>query len=161
MSSKQEQEFECCPPFDPDPWQDKLFEWNNKLFIKDKVMTAFYMPLNFGSVMKRLDAKVRSANAHVDDFMCLSDHKSKWKMDVYVSVNKTIPGADNVTLSGKFYSRVYEGDFKETAKWGEDFRKHAEAKNLKIKKWYMWYTTCPKCAKKYGKNYVVNMAEVE
>jgi len=24
----------------------------------------------------------------------------------------------------------------------------------------MWYTTCPKCAKKYGKNYVVIIAEV-
>jgi len=25
----------------------------------------------------------------------------------------------------------------------------------------MWYTTCPKCAKVYGKNYVVTIAEVE
>jgi hypothetical protein len=34
-------------------------------------------------------------------------------------------------------------------------------KSYKIKKWYMWYTTCPKCAKKYGKNYVVVIAEIE
>jgi len=25
---------------------------------------------------------------------------------------------------------------------------------------YFFYTTCPKCAKKYGKNYVVILAEV-
>jgi hypothetical protein len=24
----------------------------------------------------------------------------------------------------------------------------------------MWYTTCPKCAQKYGKNYVVIIAQV-
>jgi hypothetical protein len=24
---------------------------------------------------------------------------------------------------------------------------------------YQWYTTCPKCAKKYGKNYVVIIAQ--
>jgi hypothetical protein len=24
---------------------------------------------------------------------------------------------------------------------------------------YMWYTTCPKCAKVYGKNYVVILAK--
>ncbi|MFA6436615.1 MAG: hydrolase [Candidatus Paceibacterota bacterium] len=28
------------------------------------------------------------------------------------------------------------------------------------KKWYMWYTTCPKCAKVYGKNHVVIVGEV-
>jgi hypothetical protein len=29
-----------------------------------------------------------------------------------------------------------------------------------MKKEYMWYTTCPKCAKKYGKNYVVVVGQV-
>ncbi|MGE5758418.1 MAG: hydrolase [Sideroxydans sp.] len=30
-----------------------------------------------------------------------------------------------------------------------------------MRKLYFYYTTCPKCAKKYGKNYVVILAEVE
>jgi hypothetical protein len=64
-------------------------------------------------------------------------------------------------LSGKFLSKVYEGPFKNTGKWCKDFEKYAESKNSKIKKWYMWYTTCPKCAKKYGKNYVAVIAQVE
>jgi len=33
-----------------------------------------------------------------------------------------------------------------------------KSKDLTINKWYMWYTTCPKCAKKWGKNYVVLIA---
>jgi hypothetical protein len=94
-------------------------------------------------------------------WLSLSDHASPWKMDLYLAVDKEIEDAENINLSGKFLSKVYEGDFKETAKWGEDFKKYADGKNLKIKKWYMWYTTCPKCAKKYGKNYVVTIAEVE
>jgi hypothetical protein len=32
---------------------------------------------------------------------------------------------------------------------------------MELKKWYMWYTTCPKCAKKYGKNYVAILAETD
>jgi hypothetical protein len=28
------------------------------------------------------------------------------------------------------------------------------------KKMYFYYTTCPKCAKKYGKNYVVLLAQI-
>ena len=35
------------------------------------------------------------------------------------------------------------------------------AVKLNIGKWYMWYTTCPKCAKKYGKNYVVIVGQIQ
>jgi len=81
-------------------------------------------------------------------------------MDIYVAVDQEVPGAQNVTLSGKFLSKVYEGNFKETGKWCKDFASFAKSKGLAIKKMYMWYTTCPKCAKKYGKNYVVIVGEV-
>ena len=147
----------CCPKFDPAPWDDTTFVWAGKKFIKDRVFTVFYMPLNFGAVMKRLDTKTRKAAASVPDNMCLSDHTSKWNMDVYVAVDKDIPGAENVKLSGEFLSKVYEGPFKDTGKWHKDFEALAKSRNLKIDKMYMWYTTCPKCEKKYGKNYVAIM----
>lgn len=151
---------ECCPPFDPAPWDDKIIEWDSKLFIKDKVFTFFYMPVGFGRVMKRLDQKVRSASAKIIDNLCLSYQTSKWNMDVYLAIDKEIPNANIEKLNGKFYSRVYEGSFNDTGKWCNDFEVAAEGKGLKVKKWYMWYTTCPKCAKKFGKNYVVILGEV-
>jgi hypothetical protein len=110
--------------------------------------------------MKRLDERVRKAGARMPDCLALSDHTSKWNMDIYLAVDREIPDSENVTLSGKFFSKVYEGDFKETGKWCKDFEGRAKSKGLKIKKWYMWYTTCPKCAKKYGKNYVVIIDQV-
>lgn len=151
----------CCPKFDPAPWNDKVFEWDNKKFIKDKVCTFFYMPLNFGAAIKRLDSKVTKANATMPDWLCLSDHTSKWNMDVYLAVDKDIPEAENKTLNGKYFSKVYEGPFKDTGKWGKDFDEAVKSKGLKVNKLYMWYTTCPKCAKKYGKNYVVFVGQVE
>lgn len=151
----------CCPPFAPAQWEDKLLEWNNKKFVKDSVFTLFYMPITFGKVMKRLDRKIRDANATIPDWLCLSDHTSKWNMDVYVAVDQNIPNAVNVSLSGKFYSKVYEGNFKETGNWCKDYESVVKSKGMGVKKWYMWYTTCPKCAKKYGKNYVAIVSEVE
>ena len=151
----------CCPEIDPSIWDDKLFEWNKKMFIKAKVCTLFFMPVNFASVMKKLDKQIRDANASVPEWLCLSDHTSKWNMDIYLAVDKEITGAENVTLSGKFLSKVYEGPFKDTGKWCKDYESHVKSKGLNIKKWYMWYTTCPKCAKKYGKNYVAIISEVE
>jgi hypothetical protein len=151
----------CCPKFNPDPWQDRILEWNNKKFIRSKVFTFFYMPVNIGPVMKRLDKILKRAGAEVQDWMTLSDHTSKWNMDVYLAVDKEVPGVENTSLSGKFYSRVYEGPFSDTGKWCKDYESKAESKGMKINKWYMWYTTCPKCAKKYGKNYVAILSEMK
>jgi hypothetical protein len=161
MDSKNKPEPECCPPFNPEPWDDKLITWEGKRFIKDKVWTLFYMPMNFGQAMKRLDKSVREASATMVENLCLSDHTSKWNMDLYLAVDKEIPGAENTSLSGKFFSKVYEGPYKDTGKWIKDFEALAKSKAFGIKKWYMWYTTCPKCSKKFGKNYVVIFGEME
>jgi len=151
---------ECCPPFDPGPWDDKMIHLESKPFIQDHVSTFFYMPLNFGAVMKRMDKKVTAAGAVVPGNLCLSDHTSKWKMDLYLAVDKEVPGAENTTISGHYYSRVYEGPFQDTGKWAKDFAAKAGEKGLRIKKQMMWYTTCPKCAKKFGKNYVAILGEL-
>lgn len=150
----------CCPRFEPGQWDGKMIEWKDKSFIKDKVKTILNVPVNFGSIMKKLNKKVEGSNAKMPDYLCLSDHTSKWNMDLYLAVDKEVKGAENVRLSGKFLSKVYEGPFKDTGKWCEDFSKYAKGKGLDIKKQYMWYTTCPKCAKKYGKNYVVILGQI-
>jgi len=52
-------------------------------------------------------------------------------MDLYLAVDKEIPNAENITLSGKFISKVYEGDFKETGKWCKDFEEYLQKKARK------------------------------
>jgi hypothetical protein len=151
---------ECCPEFKPELWDEKDLNWENKKFIKDKVFTLFYMPINFGSVIKKLMKKIDAAGAKSADWMGLSDHTSKWNMDLYLAVDKDVPDAENVTLSGKFFSKVYEGPFRDAGKWCKEFETYAKSKGLNVRKQYMWYTTCPKCAKKYGENYVVIIAEI-
>ncbi len=150
----------CCPRFNPKPWDGKVFTWKNKKFVKDKVLTLFNIPINFGGVITKLWGKIEKAGAEMPDYMGLSDHTSPWNMDIYIAVNKKIPDAENITMSGKFLSKVYEGDFKDTGKWCKDFDKFAKKKKMKYSKMYMWYTTCPNCAKYYGKNYVVILAKV-
>ena len=151
----------CCPEFDPIQWDDKILEWDHKKFIRDSVFTFFFMPVNFGSIMKKLDEKVRKAGATVPDWLCISDHTSGWNMDVYLAVDREIPGVENTTLSGRFYCKVYEGPFRDTGKWCKDFENIAKSKGFEVKKWFMWYTACPKCAKKYGKNYVAIFSQVK
>lgn len=161
METKQEEKDICCPVFEPGNWDDKIIEWNNKKFIRARVFTFMYMPLNFGAVMRRLDSTVRKAGAGIPDWLCLSEHTSSWNMNLYLAVDKEIPGAENIELSGKFFSKVYEGPFKDTGKWTSDFVKHCSEKEMNHKEIFMWYTTCPECAKKYGKNYVAIITRLE
>ena len=161
MTTKSEQNSTCCPEFDPTLWDDKLIDWKHKKFIKDRVCTLFYMPVNFGHVMRRLNKVVTDAAVTVPDWLCLSDHTSKWNMDIYLAVGQEIPGVQVVELSGRFYCKVYEGPFRDTEKWCTDFESTIKSKEYPKNKVFMWYTTCPKCAKKYGKNYVAILSQVE
>ena len=152
---------ECCPRFNPKMWDGKILNWKNKKFIKGSVFTFFFMPVNFGSVITRLISQSEKAGARIPGNLCLSDHTSRFNMDIYLAVDRDVSGEENVTMSGKFLSRVYEGPFQDTGKWCSDFAEYAKKKKMDIGKMYMWYTTCPKCAKKYGKNYVVIIGKVK
>jgi len=72
MTTESKKNSLCCPKFDPAPWDDKLFEWENKKFIKERVFTLFYMPVNFGGAMKRLNKQVTGAGAVMTDWLALS-----------------------------------------------------------------------------------------
>ena len=82
---------ECCPKFDPVPWDGKVLEWSEKRFVKDHVLTFFFIPLNFGGVVTRLIKKIDGANAKIQDYLSLSDHTSNWNMDLYCAVDREIP----------------------------------------------------------------------
>lgn len=160
MKNEDIQETGCCPRFNPEPWENKMIVWEKKKFIRMRVRTFFFMPLNFGPVIRKADELIKASGATVQDNLCLSDHTSKWNMNILLAVDREVQGAENIELTGNYFSRVYEGPFRDTDKWCKDYSAVVKGKGMTIKKWYMWYTTCPKCAKKYGKNFVVIINEV-
>ena len=153
----------CCPKFNPIPWENKEIVWQDKLFIKDTVPCLFHIPLSMGKTMERMWKKVEKAQAfnNMDEWMLLSDEENKWKSYQYMAVTKEVTDAENVKISGKFLTKVFEGPYKMVPIWFKDFSTELKNKNIIAKKYYLFYTTCPKCAKKYGKNYVVLFAKIE
>ena len=151
----------CCPRFDPAPWDEKEFTWQDKQFIKDRVFCLFHIPIGFGRTVVRCMEKIDTADAYPPaPPVFLSDHTSPWNMDLYIEVGKAVPGAQNVKLSGTFLSKVFEGHYKETGNWCRQTQQWVKGKGREIKKMFTYYTTCPKCAQHYGKNYVVILAQV-
>jgi len=151
---------QCCPKFDPAPWDEKEIRWQDKRFVKDRVTSILHIPLNFGAVMKRNMTRIEAAGAASDRNVILSDENSLWGADVYIEVAKDVPGANMATISGRFLCKVFEGPYQNMRKWVGEMKDFAQSKGKDIRKMYFYYTTCPKCTKKYGKNYVAILAEV-
>lgn len=150
----------CCPPFDPATFHEKEVAWSGKSFVRERVHSIFHMPVDMGRKVTKAMRLIEAAHATTAQRLMVSDEISPWRSDLYIDVNGTVPGAEMVTLSGTFLTRVYEGPFRDAPKWIEDMTKYVAAKGRALKKIYLGYTTCPACAKAYGKNYVVLFAEV-
>lgn len=150
----------CCLRFDPKPWEDKEITWKDKLFLKDHVLSIFHFPLNFGRVIVKNVEKIKKADALVAVPLMLSDENSLFGSDIYVAVSKEVPDSEMVKISGTFLSKVFEGSFKNIGQWVKEMKGFVKSKNKNLKKLYFFYTTCPRCAKYYGKNYIVLLAQI-
>jgi len=150
----------CCDPFNPEPWQDKEITWQDKLFVKDQVTSFLHIPLNMGKKVINNMKMIEKANARVSQQLMLTDEKSFWGADIYIDVAKDVPGAQMTTLSGTFLTNVFEGPYQNVGKWAKEMKEYVDHKGKKLKKLYFSYTTCPKCARAYGKNYVVLFAQI-
>ncbi len=150
----------CCPRFNPEPWQEKEVTFDNKLFLKDSVRSFLHIPLNFGGVMKKNMARIEAAGALSPEPLVLSDEKSLWRSDLYTSVSKEVPGAEMARLYGTFLTKAFEGSYNNMRSWIKEMQQFATSRDKEIKKFYFFYTTCPKCAKVYGQNYTVLLAQV-
>lgn len=151
----------CCKRFDPKPWDGKLIAWKGKLFLRAKAVSFFYVPLNMDKVMASSMERIAKANALAKVPIMLCDCRScPFTMDIFIAVEKSVPGAQMERVSGDFLMKVFEGDFSQHGKWARGMEEFVKRKGKKIKRMYTWYTTCPKCAKHYGKNYVVMVAQV-
>jgi effector-binding domain-containing protein len=155
---------ECCPEFDPKPWDYVTHDWKDKPFIRDYIGQFFHMPLpsQMRKVIGRMWKKAQDAGAapEMKDFLLLAYDPSPWKSELYMSVTKEVPGAENIKFTGTFISKVFDGPYNHVPKYLNEFRRYLALTDKKAKKYYFYFTYCPKCVKKYGHNYIVAFAEI-
>ncbi len=150
----------CCARLDESRWQDKEVEWHDKLFLKDHIRAFLHIPLNFGSVIGRDNAAIENAAAYPEEPIWLTDEVSPWGSDVYLATDREVPNAEMVKLSGRFFTKVFEGPYSDIGRWIAQMNEAAQDRGYTVEKMYFFYATCPKCAKHFGKNQVVLFARV-
>ncbi len=111
------QETPCCPRFDPEPWDGKTNEWNEKPFLAATMPVLFHMPFPrlVNRTMTRLwqRAQEYSIAPDMEDFLLLVHDPSPWKSRYYLAVTGVHPDLekDMVTFSGTFICRVFDGPY--------------------------------------------------
>jgi hypothetical protein len=150
----------CCPPFDPTSWQARELVWNEKLFVVDRVHSLLHVPIDMARKVRLNRARIDAAAAAPSRGLMLLDEDSLWGADLYLEVTRPVAGAKMTTLSGKFRTEIFEGAFHKVGDWATEMRERVAASGARVEKIYFDYTTCPRCAKAYGKNYVVLFAKL-
>lgn len=153
-------ETNCCPRFHPQPWDNQLLHFEGKPFVRASTISLFHVPLNMGSVFARTWEAIRAAHAENGGFLVLSRDDSAWHGEHLFAVTRDVPGAEMVRLSGEFLTHVFEGPYSAAPRWADEMTRFARDRGMEVETQYFFYTTCPRCAKHYGKNYVVGIASV-
>ena len=130
--TRHDRDTECCPKFDPEPWNEKDILWKDKLFVKDTVVQFMHMPLpgTFGKTVGRMWKKIEEAEAKPDtkDFIMLATESSPWKGEIYINVTKEVPNAENIRLSGTYITRVFDGPYNAVPKWAKEMDQYVSQK---------------------------------
>jgi len=151
----------CCPRFHPEGWDNQQLHFKDKMFVRATTRSAMYVPWNMGHVFSRVQKHIEDAGAAdpVTEIV-LSHDLSPWESEHFFAVQKDVPGEDTTRLSGDYITRVFEGGYRRAKNFDHDMRVAATAAAKTAKDVFFFYTTCPKCAKAYGENYMVGIASV-
>lgn len=151
----------CCPKFNPEGWDGQELHFENKPFVRATTRSAMHVPINMGAVFSRVQSHIENAGAYdPHDMIVLSQDTSAWQGEHFFSVTKPVPDEEMTELSGDFITKVFEGPYREARQWYEEMRELVKARDGTPGDVYFFYTTCPKCAKAYGRNYVVGVARL-
>ncbi|MFH1767359.1 MAG: hydrolase [Patescibacteria group bacterium] len=159
------QKEECCPSFQSEKWDEKTQKWDNKIFIQESIPTLFHIPFP-PMIGKKITSMQKMAEAtgsmplNTEDTLILFEDPSPFKSNIYLSVTKQVPGAKNISLSGVFISKVFDGAYNAVPKFIKEMDTYLSEQNKTAKRYFIHYAYCPQCAKDKKRNYMILFAEI-
>lgn len=152
----------CCPRFAAEGWDDQELRFEDKPFVRAKTRSIAHIPINMGAVFRRTFEAIEKANAEDDgQFIVMSRDESPWSAEHLFAVSKEVAGQQTVRLSGDYVTKVFEGPYRQAPTWEREVVQLVRDRGKEVERVWFFYTTCPKCARAYGKNYVVAVAKVQ
>jgi hypothetical protein len=152
----------CCPKFDPAGWDAQELHFRDKPFVQAGTRSESYVPQDMGEVFARVFRHIEEAGAASDHGpIVLSRDLSPSSAEHLFAVSKPVPDERMTVLSGDFVTKVFEGPYERTGQWRGEMEQLVRERHAVPGEVYFFYTTCPRCAQAYGRNYVVGIAALE
>ena len=146
----------CCPVFHPEVYDHQVFDFKDIDFISTKSKTFLHMPLNLGKVMTETQKAIDESEATLkDQYLILSKDTSAFQTSHLFAVSKAVKDYPRVKLTGEYEARVFDGQYQDVYKFKKILETEVNNNHKVIEDQWVFYTTCPKCAKVYGHNYMV------
>lgn len=151
----------CCPRFNPEGWDRQTLHFRDKPFVRATTRSVMHIPVNMGSVFSHMQKRIEEEGAcDPAETLILSRDLSPWEAEHLFAVRKDIPGEENVRLTGDYVTRVFEGPYRDVKTWHKTMEDEAQKQGKAPGRIFFFYTTCPRCMKVYGENYVVGLVEL-
>lgn len=146
----------CCPVFHPEEYDHKVFDFKDIDFISAASKSFLHMPLNLGKVMTETQKVIDENDASLKhQYLILSKDTSAFKTSHLFAVSKEVTNHHVVKLSGEYTARVFDGQYQDVPKFMKLLDTEIQNNHNVIDDQWVFYTTCPNCAKVYGHNYMV------
>ncbi len=153
-------ETRCCARLYVDRWDGQELSWQDKPFLKQRVWQLMHMPLNFGRLVDKTHATIEKAEAYPAEPLWLMNEISPWRGDFLVALDREIDDAPIERISGTFMTKVFEGPYRDTGKWIQALGTIVSEAGHTLRHTYVYYATCPSCAKHFGANRTVLFGRV-
>ena len=151
----------CCPRFNEAGWDEQRLHFNDKTFVRASTRSVAHVPLNMGKVFARVLGHIDAAHAvDPEHRLVLSRDLSGVTGEHLFAVTAAVPDEEMMTLTGDFLTKVFSGPFSDVPDWYEQMQTFAREEGHTPKTVWFYFTTCPNCAKAYGKNPVVGLVEL-
>ncbi|MGB6229856.1 MAG: hydrolase [Litorimonas sp.] len=148
----------CCPRFDPEGWEGLVLRFEGAPFVRATTRSLLHVPLDMGSVFDRVQKNIAAADAQDPHrYLILSRDLSATRAEHFFAVTRDVPGEEMTELTGTFRTRVFEGPYRKARAWHDEMAVLTDPDAPG--RTFMFYTTCPRCVRRLGRNYVVGFAE--
>jgi hypothetical protein len=151
----------CCARFNPAGWDGQRLHFEEKRFVRATTRSLLHVPLDMGSVFTRVQGHLAAAGAEDPaQMLVLSRDPSAFSGEHLFAVTADVPDEEMTTLSGDFLTKTFEGPYSQVRNWHNLMQSAAREVGSEPGQVWFYYTTCPACAKAYGRNPVVGVVEL-
>lgn len=139
-----------CPTLAPALWEGTRHAWKDRPFWVEPYRAIAHIPLGIGKKLERLLPDLKARGLLAEPVQVLFRNDRFFGGELWIALSREEPGAAAGKISGEFFSKYFEGHYRDAGVWYRKTAEACQAAGSEPREILAWYATCPKCAAKRG-----------